>query len=70
MIILTVTLDGKTSEALTRWLATTATTGNLPGLTTEEAIPAMIRVCLGFTEVSDTVASQIRAERAAAGGKD
>jgi hypothetical protein len=30
----------------------------------------MIRVCLGFTDVSDTVASQIRAERAAAGGKD
>jgi hypothetical protein len=30
----------------------------------------MSRVCLGFTDVSDTVASQIRAERAAAEGKD
>jgi hypothetical protein len=63
--LITVTLDDKTSEALDRWLAkTTAATGP-PPLTAEEAIPAMVRVCLGFTDISNLAASHIRAERAA-----
>ena len=65
MQLITVTLDDKTSEALDRWLARTAAATGPPRLTADEAIPAMIRVCLGFTDISDLVASHIRAERAA-----
>jgi hypothetical protein len=65
MQLITVTLDDKTSEALDRWLARTASATGPPRLTAEEAIPAMVRVCLGFTDISDLVASHIRAERAA-----
>jgi len=63
--LITVTLDDKTSQALDRWLARTAAPIDPPRLTAEEAIPAMVRVCLGFTDISDLVASHIRAERAA-----
>jgi hypothetical protein len=63
--LITVTLDDKTSEALDRWLAKTAAAAGPPRLTAEEAIPAMVRVCLGFTDISNLVASHIRAERAA-----
>jgi len=63
--LITVTLDDKTSEALDRWLAKTAAAAGPPPLTAEEAIPAMVRVCLGFTDISNLVASHIRAERAA-----
>jgi hypothetical protein len=63
--LITVTLDDKTSEALDRWLAKTAAATGPPRLTAEEAIPAMVRVCLGFTDISDLVTSHIRAERAA-----
>jgi hypothetical protein len=65
MQLITVTLDDKTSEALDRWLAKTAVATGPSRLTAEEAIPAMVRVCLGFTDISDLVASHIRAERAA-----
>jgi hypothetical protein len=63
--LITVTLDDKTGEALNRWLAKTAAATGPPRLTAEEAIPAMVRVCLGFTDISDLVASHIRAGRAA-----
>jgi len=62
---ITVTLDDTTGEAMDRWLAKTAAATGPPHLTAEEAIPAMVRVCLGFTDISDLVASHIRAERAA-----
>lgn len=65
MQVITVTLDDKTSQALDRWLATTAAATGPPPLTAEEAIPAMVRVCLGFTDITNLVASHIRAERAA-----
>ena len=65
MQLITVTLDDKTSEALDRWLARTAAATGPPRLRAEEAIPAMIRVCLGFTDISDLVTSHIRAERVA-----
>jgi len=63
--LITVTLDDKTSQALDRWLAKTAAAAGPPPLTAEEAIPAMVRVCLGFTDISNLVASHIRAGRAA-----
>jgi hypothetical protein len=63
--LITVTLDDKTSQALDRWLARTAPAAGPPPLTADEAISAMVRVCLGFTDVSDLVASHIRAGRAA-----
>jgi len=63
--LITVTLDDKTSQALDRWLAKTAAATGPPRLTAEEAIPAMVRVCLGFTDISNLVASHIRAGRAA-----
>ena len=65
MQLITVTLDDKTSQALDRWLAKTAAATGPPPLTAEEAIPAMVRVCLGFTDITNLVASHIRAERAA-----
>jgi hypothetical protein len=63
--LITVTLDDKTSQALDRWLARTAAATGPPRLTADEAIPAMVRVCLGFTDISNLVASHIRAERVA-----
>jgi hypothetical protein len=63
--LITVTLDDKTSQALDRWLARTAAAAGPPRLTAEQAISAMVRVCLGFTGISDLVASHIRAGRAA-----
>ena len=65
MQLITVTLDDKTSQALDRWLVEMAAATGPPRLMAEEAIPAMIRVCLGFTDISNLVASHIRAERAA-----
>ena len=65
MQLITVTLDDKTSQALDRWLARTAAATGPPGLTAEEAIPAMVRACLGFTDIRDWVTGHIRAGRAA-----
>lgn len=65
MQLITVTLDDKTSQALDRWLAKAAAATGPPRLTAEQAIPAMVRVCLDFTDISDLVASHIRAERTA-----
>jgi len=54
-------------EAFSRWLASTAAAvdRNNPHLEASEAISAMIRVTMRYTEVTGQVASQLRLERAA-----
>jgi hypothetical protein len=55
-------------EAFSRWLADTAAAvdADNPHLEASEAISAMIRVAMRYTEVTGQVASQLRLERAAA----
>jgi hypothetical protein len=63
-----VHLDDTEHEAFGRWLARTAAAvgpGD-PHLEPGEAIAAMIRCCLRYQDITDTVASQLRHERAAA----
>jgi hypothetical protein len=55
-------------EAFSRWLAGTAAAvdPDNPHLEASEAISAMIRVAMRYTEVAGQVASQLRLQRAAA----
>jgi len=55
-------------EAFSRWLASTAVAVNPdnPHLEAGEAISAMVRVAMRYTEVTGQVASQLRLEHAAA----
>lgn len=57
-------LDDAEHEAFERWLASTAAAigGHLEA---GEAVTAMIRVAMRFTDITDMIASQIRYERAA-----
>ena len=66
MTQITIELDTKTASALNQWLARTAPAIGPPYLTAAEAITAMIRTTLRYTDVTDAVASQITNERAAA----
>jgi len=54
--------------AFNRWLASTAVTVNPddPHLDAGEAIRAMIRVTMRYTDITSQVASQVRLDRAAA----
>jgi hypothetical protein len=63
-----VDLDDAEHEAFGRWLASTAAAVNPrdPHLDAGEAIGAMIRVTMRDTEITSTVASQLRLERALA----
>ena len=63
-----VHLNDTEHEAFSRWLASTAAAvdRNNPHLEASEAISAMIRVTMRYTEVTGQVASQLRLERAAA----
>ena len=63
-----VHLDDTEHEAFGRWLARTAAAvgpGD-PHLEPGDAIAAMIRCCLRYQDITNTVASQLRHERAAA----
>jgi len=55
-------------DAFNRWLASTAVTVNPndPQLDAGEAMRAMIRVTMRYTDITSQVASQVRLERAAA----
>ena len=63
-----VDLDDAEHEALGRWLASTAAAVNPrdPHLDAGEAIRAMIRVTMHDADITSTVASQLRLERAMA----
>ena len=65
-----IDLNDAEHAAFNHWLACTARV--VPGdeLTASEAIRAMIRVTLRYTDISGQVASQLRHERAAVRGKD
>ena len=65
MTRVTIDLDDHTAAALDRWLAMTAPHVGSQ-LEAGEAIGAMIRVVIRFEDITDTVASQIRLDRAAA----
>ena len=58
-------------DAFNSWLASTAVTVNPddPHLDAGEAIRAMIRITLRYTDITRQVASQVRLERAAARGR-
>ena len=64
----TIHLKDVEHEAFSRWLASTtvAVDPDNPQLEASEAISAMIRVTMRYTEVTGQVASQLRLERAAA----
>ena len=66
-----VDLDDAEHEALGRWLASTAAAVNPrdPHLDAGEAIRAMIRVTMHDADITSTVASQLRLERAMAKGR-
>ena len=55
-------------EAFSRWLASTAVAvdPDNPHLEASEAISAMIRVAMRYTDITGQVASQLRLERVAA----
>jgi hypothetical protein len=63
-----VDLDDAEHEGFGRWLASTAAAVNSrnPHLDAGEAIRAMSRVTMRDTEITSTVASQLRLERALA----
>jgi hypothetical protein len=63
-----VDLDDAEHEAFGRWLVSTAATVNPrdPHLDAGEAIRAMIRVTMRDTDITSTIASQLRLERAIA----
>lgn len=69
MTRLAVDLDDRISTALNRWIARTAPEVGPPYLEAGEVIAAMIVVSLRYTDVTDTVASQIRHQRAAGRGR-
>ena len=62
---ITIEFNTKTAIALNQWLARTAPAIG-PRNYAAEAITAMIRSTLRYTDVTDAVASQITNERAAA----
>ena len=66
MTRITIDLDDKTATALNRWISREAVDIGPPYLETNEVITAMIMVSLRYTDVTATVASQIRHQRAAA----
>jgi hypothetical protein len=63
-----VHLNDAEHEAFSRWLASTAVAvdPDNPHLEASEAIGAMIRVTMRYTDVTDQVASQLRLQRVAA----
>lgn len=63
---LTADVDDKIATALNRWISREATELGAPYLEAGEVIGAMIMVCLKYTDVTDTLRSQIRHQRAAA----
>ena len=62
---ITIDVDDKTATALNRWISREATGLGPPYLEAGEVINAMIMVCLRYTDVTDTLRSQIRLQRAA-----
>ena len=67
-IRIAVDLDDAEHEAFGRWLTSTAAAVNPrdPHLDAGEAIRAMIRVAMHDADITSTVASQLRLERAMA----
>ena len=63
-----IDLTGAEHDAFNRWLASTAVTVSPddPHRNAVEAIRAMIRVTMRYTDITSQVASQVRLERAAA----
>ncbi len=63
-----VHLNDAEHEAFSRWLASMAAAvdPDNPRLEASEAISAMIRVTMRYTDITGQVASQLRLERAAA----
>jgi hypothetical protein len=61
-------LNDAEHEAFSRWLASAAVAvdPDNPHLEASEAISAMIRVTMRYTDITGQVASQLRLERAAA----
>ena len=61
-------LNDAEHEAFSRWLASAAVAvdPDNPHLEASEAISAMIRVTMRYTDITGLVASQLRLERAAA----
>lgn len=65
MTRITVDLDPKVHSILNRWIARNAPAVGAPYLELAEVIGAMIVTTARYTDVTDSVCSQIRHERAA-----
>lgn len=65
MTRITVDLDDKISTALNRFISKEAADLSPPYLEASEVLAAMIVTCLRYTDVTDTLRSQIRHQRAA-----
>jgi len=62
--MVSVTLDDKSGTELNRWIARTVPEVGPPYLEVSEAVAAMIIVSVRYPDVTETVASQIRHQRA------
>ena len=65
MTKITVDIDERVATALNRWIAREAADFGKPYLEAGEVIGAAIVTCLRYTDVCDTLRSQIRHQRAA-----
>jgi hypothetical protein len=65
MTRITVDLDPKIHAILNRWMASNAPAIGTPHVEMAEVIAAMIVTTAQYTDITDTVCSQIRHQRAA-----
>jgi hypothetical protein len=65
MTRITIDLDPKTHSILNRWISQAAISVGPPYLEAGEVIAAMIVTTARYTDVGDTVCSQVRQQRTA-----